>query len=49
MLLPECSGGVPLPGRVAGMLLGLAIGDALGNPTEGMEPEARVACAWAGW
>ncbi len=29
--------------RVEGMLLGVAIGDALGNPTEGMLPEARRA------
>jgi len=27
--------------RIEGMLLGLAIGDALGNTNEGMEPEAR--------
>lgn len=29
------------PDRIAGMLLGLAIGDALGNTTEGMLPAAR--------
>jgi ADP-ribosylglycohydrolase len=28
--------------RVEGMLLGLAIGDALGRPTEGMHPELRL-------
>ena len=27
--------------RVEGMLLGIAIGDSLGNTTEGMTPEAR--------
>src|SRR6185503_155584 len=37
---------VPLPAeasfdRVEGMLLGLAIGDALGNPTEGRPPATR--------
>jgi ADP-ribosyl-[dinitrogen reductase] hydrolase len=32
-----------LRGRVAGMLLGLAVGDALGNTTEGMTPAQRRA------
>ena len=39
---------VPMPedfdfGRVEGMMLGLAIGDSLGRPTEGMLPENRRA------
>lgn len=32
-------------GRVRGMMLGLAIGDALGNTTEGRTPEERERAA----
>ncbi len=35
--------GPVLPDRVAGMLLGLAIGDALGNTSEGLTPAERAA------
>lgn len=35
----------PSADRIAGMLLGLAIGDALENTTEGLPPSARA--AWA--
>ncbi len=37
--VPECRG--VRPERVSGMLLGLAIGDALGNTTESMNPRER--------
>ncbi len=30
--------------RIKGMLLGLAMGDALGNTSEGMTPESRRRC-----
>lgn len=45
-LLGEAPGPAPAGfdfGRVEGMLLGLAIGDALGNTTEGMPPSQRAA------
>jgi ADP-ribosylglycohydrolase len=35
--------GLPSADRVRGMLLGLAIGDSLGNPTEGLSPTQRHA------
>jgi ADP-ribosyl-[dinitrogen reductase] hydrolase len=35
------SGGAVLTSRIRGMLLGLAIGDALGNTSEGMLPDER--------